>query len=287
MDLELLDVFRTVAEARSFTAAAQRLGRDKARVSRMVRALEASLGVTLFARTTRNVRLTAEGEALHQKIAAPLAALAEATTALPDRGAAPSGAVTITCTPDVGRALLAPLLPAFRARYPAVAVRVLLREELVDLTAVDLALRLGRPGTGAFVARKLRELEIGFFASLAYLERRGFPRTLDELASHEGLWAEPPRGTRAFAPRRPPPRPAIASTDFGLLAEIARAGGGIAALPTYLAARDVATGALHRILPDVTVGGAPLFLISPPVRGLAPRVAALRDHLREGLAAAP
>lgn len=274
-----------VAEARSFTRAAARLRQDKSLVSRRVRALEAGLRVSLFVRTTRSVRLTPEGEQLVRKLAPAIAALDEAVGETPAHTAVPSGTVTITSTPDVGRNLLAPALLSFRARYPAVRVSVVLVGELVDLMRddVDLALRVGKPGGRELVARKVGTLDAGFYASPAYLERRGTPHQLADLADHERLWPALPTGQRTFAPGAPPPPADIQCADFGLLAELGRLGGGIVLLPTFVASRDVAAGALVRVLPDRTLGGAPLYLVSRPSRPTPARVAALRDHLRDVL----
>lgn len=281
ISLEALQAFYAVAQAQSFTRAAARLGQDKSRVSRTVRALEASLAVVLLARSTRSVRLTPAGEALFRRIAPLLAGLEEAVAAVPDRASIPSGEVVVATTPDIGRALLAPALTSFRARYPSVSVRVELAHELADLMGegIDLALRVGRPGPGSVIARKLGELEAAFFAAPAYLERRGEPTSVDALADHEGLWPVPRPGQRTFSVGKTPPRPAVQCADFGLLAELARSGAGIAVLPKFLAARDLATGALVRVLPRVSLGGAPLYLVSRPLKPLPPRVAALRTHL--------
>jgi DNA-binding transcriptional LysR family regulator len=284
--LDALEVFRAVAELQSFTKAAARLGQDKSHVSRTVRALEGDLGAALLVRTTRSVRLTREGEALLHRVAPLLRGLEQAITAVPDAAAAQSGEVTVTTTPDLGRARLAPALVGFRAQFPGIRVHVVLAHEVVDLMAqdVDLALRVGRPGGDSIIARKLTELDAGFFASPAYLERRGAPRRIEQLAEHEGLWPQPHRGQRSFAPNRAATPASVTCRDFGFLAELARAGGGIALLPTVLAARDVAAGALCRVLPDVIFGGAPLYLVSRP-RPIPPRIEALRGHLLAQLAA--
>ncbi|MBE7447989.1 MAG: LysR family transcriptional regulator [Kofleriaceae bacterium] len=287
IDLPALRVFLAVAEARSFTRGAARLRLDRSRVSRVVRGLEGALGAPLFARTTRTVRLTPEGEALFAELAPVVAALERVLGATPARAAVPAGEVAITTTPDLGRDLLAPALVSFRAHYPAVRVTVVLVAAVVDLLGggIDLALRVGKPGGGDLIARRLGSLEAGFFAAPAYLERRGTPRALPELATHERLWPAPSRDQRAFAPRVAPPPAGVQCADFGLLAELARLGGGIALLPTSHAARDVATGALVRVLPEVALGGAPLYLVARPGRPLPARVAALRDHLTRALRA--
>jgi DNA-binding transcriptional LysR family regulator len=289
MNLDHLTVFAAVAESQSFTAAGQRLGLDKSRVSRVVSALEHSLGSALLVRTTRSVRLTPEGEALARRVTPLLAELQQATRAVPSKGAIASGGVTVTTTADLARAVLAPVLARLRQRYPAVTVRVLVTQELVDLPrhGVDLALRVGRPGPGTFVARKVGELEAGFFAAPSYLERRGTPKSMAELREHDGLWPTPPKGQRAFSSQGlgvDPSPPAVSCVDFGVLAAIACAGGGIALLPTFLARDEVAKGALLPVLPQVKLGQAPLYLVSPPGRPVPARVAAVRGVILEAFA---
>lgn len=287
MDLNPLVAFQAVAEAASFTAAGRRLGLDKSRVSRVVRALEDRVGAALFVRSTRSVRLTPEGERLLGEVGPHLASLLRALASASDRATPAAGEVVVTAPPDLGRALLAPALATFRLRFPAVTVRVVLGHEVLDLATagVDLALRVGRPGPGSHVARKVGAVEAGFFAAPAYLARRGTPRGRADLAAHDGLWPVPPRGHRAFGagPGQPPPPPSVACADFALLAAVARAGGGVALLPTFLAAEDVASGRLLRVLPGERLTEAPLYLVTRPERPLAPRVAALRAHLVEAL----
>lgn len=287
IDLQALQAFQAVARFASFTKAGAHLRLDKSKVSRDVGALEASLGAALLVRTTRSVRLTPEGESLLQRVAPLLAGLDDAVASARGRAAAPAGTVTVATTPDIGRELLAPALVRFRARHPAVRVRVALASDLVDMMRdeVDLALRVGRPGGGSLVARRLGELSSGFFAAPSYLKRRGVPTRPAQLAEHEGLWPTPSRGQRSFASSAAPPTPAVECADFGLLAELARAGGGVALLPTFLAARDVSSGALVRVLPEVSLRDAPLYLVSRPLRPLPPRVVALRAFLIEAIQA--
>lgn len=287
MPLEELQVFQAVAQARSFTRAGVVLGLDKSRVSRSVGALEASLGRALLVRSTRSVTLTAEGESLFQKAAPLLAGLQAAISAVPDGPQVPSGEVCITTTVELGQALLAPALASFRRRFPAVRVRVLLDDRLVDLLSheVDLALRVGRPGAGSLLARKVGALSAGFYAAPGYLQRRGTPGSLADLSTHDGLWPEVKHGQRSFSPGRKPPTPAVQCADFSMLATLAALGAGVALVPTFVAAPHVATGALVRVLPAVSLANAPLYLVSRPVKPMPPRVAALRDWLVQHLGA--
>lgn len=285
VSLDTLNIFRMVAETKSFTVAAKQLNSDKARVSRVVKALEQELEVVLLARSTRAVRTTAEGEALVRRIAPLLDGLDAVVSEVPKRADAPSGEVVISTTPELGRVLLAPVLVGFRGRYPSLRVKVQLANELVDLLGakVDLALRVGKPGGDTLVARKVGELSAAFYAAHSYLERRGVPRSIEQLDDHERLWPTPPKGQKAFAPSRVPVGPSVESQDFTLLAEIARLGGGIALLPTFLAEREVANGTLVRVLPEFQLGGAPLYLVSRKVRDLPARVTAFRSFLLDSL----
>jgi DNA-binding transcriptional LysR family regulator len=287
VDPSAVRVFVAVAHERSFSAAAKRLALHKSQVSRVVRAVEEAVGAPLLLRTTRSVRLTPEGEGLYERVAPLIAGLEEAVAGARARAATPAGEVTLTATPDVGRVLLVPLVTGFRAANPGVRVRVLLTHERLDLqkVGVDLALRVGRLESSSYVARKVADLEAAFFAAPAYLERRGLPRALEDLQRHDGLWPPPPPGRAPFADGGAAPAPAVESADFSFLAALARAGGGVALLPTLLARADVARGELVRVLPGTTLRQAPLYLVSRAVRALPPRVAALRAHLLEGLAA--
>lgn len=292
ISLDQLTVFMAVAEAASFTRAAARLGLDKGRVSRVIQRLESALGVALLARSTRVVKLTAEGAELAARVAPHLAGIEAAMLAADGRTRLPEGEVSITTTADIGRCLLGPLLPGFRARFPGVRVRVETGPRPVDLLAegIDLALRVGRPAGASSVARRLLDLEAGFHASPTYLARRGVPESLDDLAAHEGLWPAPPRGKRPFAPASrasSPQASAIESEDFMLLAAVARAHGGVALLPTFLVRDDVAQGTLVRVLPRVSLGQAPLYLLSHPGSSAPSRVTALRRFLIAALSVAP
>jgi DNA-binding transcriptional LysR family regulator len=280
MELNRVLVFLVVAQERSFTKAATRLHQDKAQVSRTIKALEASLGATLLLRTTRATRLTPEGEVLFRRVGPLVAELERALGAVPEEVSVPSGDVRITTTPDLGRGLLAPALLSFRQCFPAIRVKIVLTHDLVDLSTagVDLALRVGRPGKSkTVIAQKLGEVQAGFFASPGYLERRGVPARLEDLRSHDGLWPIPSAKQRAFAASAS--RPVVECADFDLLAELARLGAGVALLPLFLAGREVSAGGLLRVVPEVSYGGAPLYLLSAPSKSLPKRVSALREHL--------
>jgi len=280
--LERLLAFQAVAERSSFTAAARALGTDKSRLSRLVGALEHELGKRLLSRTTRAVTMTREGELLLSKISPHLAGLRAAFAEEHTGAAAPNGHVNVTTAPDLARSLLAPRLASFRVSHPGITLSIDVSADLTDLVRarVDLALRVGRPGSSSLVARRVGELSAGFFAAPSYLARRGVPLRADALAQHERLWPSVLPGRRAFSEkRRKPPPPTLACSDFDVLASSARAGAGIALLPLHVAEPLIASAELVRVLPELRLGNAPLYLVWRAERPIAPRIGAVRDHL--------
>jgi DNA-binding transcriptional LysR family regulator len=189
IDLNLVRAFVTVHEAGSFSAAASRLGVPRSTVSRAVSALEDSLGVLLFHRTTRKVATTAAGLALFDRVAPPLATLDASLSDLPDREEEPSGTLRVTTTGDLGTAVLAEVVTRFTARYPDTQVEVHLSTDVVDLirTGFDLALRISRGSLGdsSLIARKVGMVLFQLYASPSYLARRGTPRTPADLSERD------------------------------------------------------------------------------------------------------
>ncbi|MBS2011367.1 MAG: LysR family transcriptional regulator [Deltaproteobacteria bacterium] len=284
MNLNHLRVFRAVAERGSITGAARALGADKAQVSRVVRALEASLDVVLVTRSARTLALTPAGEGLLATVRGPLDALEGATAAVAERAKAPSGVVTLSTTPDLARVLVAPFVPAFRARFPDVSVRMRVGPEMETFAdrTLDLALRAGKQTDPHLRVQKLGELAAGFFASPRYLAARGTPRRPEELEGHDTAW--PDGGKRAsFRGKGPPPPASVACDDFTVILEVAKAGGGVAVLPIHLAKLHVREGALVRLFPEVVLRNAPLFLVTRRERPLPARVEVFRAHLIESV----
>jgi DNA-binding transcriptional LysR family regulator len=278
MDLNLLPLFLAVAEASSFSVVARKLGLRRSSVSRSIAALERSLGVQLFSRTTRHVALTTAGAALHAKLSPQLAALTESLGALPEQEEQPSGELRLTAPNNIGAAVLPAILASFSARYPAIQIDVRLTNRFVDLVAegFDVALRVstGKMSGSSLVARRLTDLEMQIFGSPTYLARAGVPRTARETADHQWLAM---RGARV--PILPTPRVAarVVGDDILFLQGAARAGMGLAALPVFLVQEDVAAGRLQRVLPRLSLGTGALYLVHPPTQHVPRKVTAFRD----------
>jgi DNA-binding transcriptional LysR family regulator len=189
IDLNQVATFVKVVESGSFTAAAAALGLPKSSVSRGVGRLEDSLGVRLLQRTTRKLHLTEAGRGYFQQARVALGGLHEANAVVADLGQEPHGTVRITTPADSGDGLFANLIAGFVALHPRIRVEVSLTGRRVDLVAegFDLAVRAGPLDDSSLVARRVAATDLRLYAAPSYLERRGRPRRLADLAAHDCL----------------------------------------------------------------------------------------------------
>jgi DNA-binding transcriptional LysR family regulator len=273
--------------AGGITAAARALALPKSAVSAAVSQLEAELGVRLLHRTPRAVTPTDAGRELHRRIAPALAAIDEASTAIGDMQRALSGVVRLSAPVEVGARLVEPVVTRFLAEHPDVRAEITLTARLVDLAeeGIDLAIRGGPVGDASLVARRLGREEAGLFASPSYLERRGRPRTIAELARHDAVVYRPldGRGRWTMMGRRGAESVEVTARvgvdAFSYLVRAVVAGAGIALMPLFLCREEVERGALVRVLPSYVDRGTELHLVYPSGGHLPRRVAALRDAL--------
>lgn len=289
MDLNLLSLFVAVAEASSFSKAADKLDVRRSSVSRGIAALEQSLRVQLFNRTTRHVALTTAGKALYAKIAPQLASLQDALGDVPEREEQPSGPVRLTAPNDLGAIVLPDVLAGFVLRYPQVTLDVRLTNRLVDLVAegFDFAIRVaaGRLSDSSLVAKRAATTELQVFAAPVYLARAGTPRTSEDAARHSWVGFPAARLPPPLAKPRSPAR--VVGDDIRFVQEMVKAGVGLGALPTFLVREDVAVGKLVRVLPKLSMRSGAIWLVHPPAKHVPRKVVALRDYLLEQLALHP
>lgn len=195
-----LELFCTAAELGGFTAAATAAGVTPAAVSRTVARLEERLGVRLFVRTTRQIRLTDAGQAYYEQCRQVLNQLVEAEREVSGRQAAPSGLLRISVPTTYGHHRLLPRLPAFRERYPDIRVDVHVSNRNIDFAAegYDLAVRVRAPADSTLIARHLEDAELVLVAAPDYLRRRGEPQSPDDLARHDCIQFELPSSGRTI-----------------------------------------------------------------------------------------
>jgi len=195
--LALFDVFLRVADTGSFTRAADVLGLPRSTVSTAIRTLERRLGTRLLHRTTRHVALTQDGSALRERCARLVGDAEEIEGLFRQDRIRPSGKVRVDVPARIGRLFLAPALPQFLARYPAVDVELGVTDRAVSLVeeAVDCVLRVGTLGESSLVARPLGELALVSVASPRYLAQHGTPGAPADLDAHFAVhYASPTSG---------------------------------------------------------------------------------------------
>lgn len=287
--------FVRVVERGSFTAAARDLGRSTSQVSRQVSALEERLGARLLHRSTRAVSPTEAGEAFYGRCARLLADLDEAEEAVAHLQAAPRGTLRVSVPMSFGVRYLSPLIAEFLTRYPEVRVEASFSDRRVDLVdeGFDLAVRIGALDDSCLYARRRAPYGRLVGASPALVAQLGAPDHPSRLSTLPGLlfsyqhtgasWVFEGPGGEVMV--RMSGR-LVANSGEALL-DAARAGLGVALLPDFLVADDVASGRLVRLLDGWQEQGHAIWAIYPHNRHLAPKVRLFVDHLAASLSACP
>ncbi|GGG24024.1 LysR family transcriptional regulator [Caldovatus sediminis] len=254
-------LFVRVAHSESFSAAGRAFGLSPASVSRHVNALESRLGVRLIHRTSRRLALTEAGHLYLERATRILAEIDALAGQLSEHQARPRGLLHVHTRVAIGTHFLVPVLPEFLVRHPELTVKLWLTEEPRDLieNGIDVAIRLGQPVEPLLALRKLSDAaERILFASPAYLERHGPIREPGDLLHHNCLtWPLDGRhedGRAAWLFRGPggTQELRVAGTlqvnNVEVLREAALAGIGVALLPVWCVAGDLAAGRLRRVL---------------------------------------
>jgi DNA-binding transcriptional LysR family regulator len=292
MNLNRITTFVRVAESGSFSAAARALELPTSSVSRAVAALEDDLAVRLFHRTTRKLTLTDAGQHYFASVRGALGQIEEANAAASDASQAPRGTVRITAPADMASLFFMQVIARFTTQYPQVHVDIVFANRRVNLIDenIDLALRAGPLDDSSAMAKRVGATELALYAARSYVEQRGQPRTLAQLASHSCIVL---RGNAGVVPwRLQGPRGLEevridgSVTVDGMVASRAavNAGLGIGLLPTlYLPGEQDNEIELVRILPRYANPGGPLSLVWTSSRFLPKHVALLRDHLSQEL----
>ena len=261
VNLRALELFVAAVGEGSFSAAGRRAGLSPAAVSRQVNALEAALGVQLLNRTSRSLALTEAGQNYLARVEPILRGLREAGEEAASFQTALRGTLRLHSRVMFGTSVVAPLLPAFRAAYPALAVELRLQEREANLVTEehDIDLRIGRTQDANLMQRRVLQSERVLVASPAYL-RRGPPlEHPDDVRAHNCLtyWLGPEpvvwRFLRDGALQEITVPASCRSNSGEVLRQLAKRGEGLALLDDYSVAEDVAAGTLVRVLDGVPV----------------------------------
>jgi DNA-binding transcriptional LysR family regulator len=287
--LTAMGAFRAVVEEEGFGRAATRIGMSPASVSRIVAELEKHLATRLLHRTTRSLHPTDEGRVYYERCVRILEEVDDAERRLREARDVPRGTLRVTMSPALGSLTIAPLLPAFCARYPEVRVDLNLEPRLVDLVRegfdLGLRLRISEWRDSTLVARHITTFANRFVASPAYLEAHGRPAHPTDLAHHAVIVEAGPGGSAPLTFEGPDGRHVVRvdgpiRTDSSLVARCAVvAGMGIAELPEYVVRDELRDGALVEVFPQHRTPPIELWAVYPPHSTLAARVRAFVDHV--------
>lgn len=183
-----LNVFQTIAQEGSISAAARKLEIAVPSASQSLKLLEQKIGVPLFHRTTRNIQLTDAGRQLLERTEQAMATLHQAFEEVQNFGEQVSGTVRITMARVMYQLLLRPHLREFHQRYPQIQLEISLNDGLSHLIedGIDLGIRFGNQLDEGMVARKLvNEVKEGLYISQSYAKQYGIPKTPRDLSAHK------------------------------------------------------------------------------------------------------
>ena len=287
-----IELFCLAAEAGSFTAAANIAGVTPAAVSRSISRLEKRLGVRLFVRSTRSIRMTEGGKAYFEQCRAALNQLMEAERKVTGEQVQPSGTIRISAPTTHAHFRLLPLLPRFRAKYPLIKLEVHVSNRNIDFHEenFDIAIRFRAQPDSTMVARHLEDAELVIIASPAYLKRAGLPRKLTDLQKHECLQFDLPSSGRqiGWLFNDDGHEKVILTVgnyrgagDVLACVTLAKAGAGLFQTYRFIVEKDLAEGTLAEVLQPFGGRSRPVSLMYPKDRMLPSRVRAFVEFMLE------
>lgn len=293
--LPTLIAFAATARLGSFAAAAREQGQAPSTLAKAVARLEADLGLQLFHRTTRQVKLTADGERLYQRCQRVLAELEELQTLASGTRAAPTGLLRVGMPVFYGKRFVLPRLAQLLQQHPGLQLDARLSDQYVDIVreGLDVVVRIGELDDSSLVARRVDWQSLCLCASADYLRKAGTPRRVEDLDGHAAILFRLPSTGRdrpwQLRQRGQPvtllPPPGLRINETEAMLEALRLGLGIAQLPDNVVAEDLDAGRLVELLPGCRPPRMPIQLVMPPGRLVAPRVRAaiaalenLADH---------
>jgi LysR family transcriptional regulator, regulator for bpeEF and oprC len=289
-----LEIFARVAEFGSFSKAAVAMNLSRSRVSEAVRALEARVGARLFDRTTRHVTPTEAGRAFYARVRRAIDETQAGLNEIAASAEEPVGRLRIGAVDDFADRYLVPALTGLLAAFPRLSVELVEDVRQLDLVqhGFDLTIRIAIDPDPGLIVRRLGTSRVIVVAAPAYLAAAGNPGHPHEVTRHRLIGFAPVFWGREWRFREPegpvvvPVEPALLTHATASLRQAALDGFGLAALPDWAVARELAEGRLQRVLSDWTTPEAGIYAVYPSNRLMATRVRACVDYLARHLATA-
>jgi DNA-binding transcriptional LysR family regulator len=270
--LDAIAAFVAVADGGAFVAAARRLGRSPAVVTRAVADLERRLGVRLFNRTTRAVALTDAGRQHLERARQILSDVAALESTAAAERVEPSGHLTVAASVVFGRLHVQPLVTEFLRRHPGVDIQLELSDRIVPLIeqGIDVGIRLGHLRDSTLRAIRTGWVRRSVYASPAYLAAHGTPRVPADLARHVciafiGTAANPTRWSFGIGRKRQVVtlHPRLTTNLADPAIDAAVSGFGLMRTLSYMVDHLVAAGTLRPILVEYEPPPMPIHVVSP------------------------
>lgn len=264
--LDTMKVFSIVAKQQSFVAAANELGLSAPAVTRSIAALETHLGVKLFNRTTRLVRLTEPGRRFLLDVERIIEDLAEAEAAVAGIYAKPSGSLTITAPVLFGEKYVMPIINEYLLLYPGISVKLMFYDRLTSLLEeeIDIAVRIGHLQDSNLFATCVGEICRVVCAAPSYFENRDIPTKPADLVNHDIIfpttfesaygWTFHNQGKKESVSLTP----RLMCNNNNIARQLAVLGYGITRLMSYQVEDELKSGALKRILKEYEESPLPI-----------------------------
>jgi DNA-binding transcriptional LysR family regulator len=273
LDLDAMALFVRIVEEGSLSAAGRMLRLPKATVSRRLAQLESAAGTPLLARSTRALSMTDAGRRFFERVQ-PIVHDAEAARSeIRTANTEPSGTLRLTAPIIFGEVVVAPGLVQFLQRYPRIQADLHFSDERVNIVAAgfDLAIRMGEIEDSDLIGRRLPEVSMVLVAAPAYLAAHGVPEQVQDLRHHTAILSQKKFDHWIVGDEtvRVPWR--MSTGSMVVTRSAVRDGLGIARMPKFFVARDLAEGTLQRVLPRFDLPGFSATALYP--RSVVPSLA--------------
>ena len=285
-----LEIFVETAQSQSFVATGRKMGISASAVSKSISRLEKRVGVRLFQRSTRTVRLTSEGEVFLERCRRILGEIQAAEDDLSALTTSPRGRLRVGLALVGGLPL--PVISAFMERYPEIQLDLDFTDRMVDVIdeGFDVVIRGSELQDSRLMSRPLGPYQSCLVASPAYLQTRGIPTQPSDLLNHSCLhyrWQNsgklyqwPFKKQQAIQAGESLPVTMVCSNVEALI-YLAQAGRGIACVPDFAVKDSLAAGRLEKVLSSSLAGGSTFHVVWPSSRQMAPKVRAFVDFAVE------